>query len=227
MSRRTETYAVVPVESLTDDNGKRLQRFAQTHSQGIARPITSASRDARKVTNARTYRTGESVRSGLEAITSSLELSSSVAASYIDDSKALYTLAATLAHRVRAVEKTLGRPSECPLMSPDTTLTSSERNRHTADIMVCAIRALEGCVKAQTLLLRQQSHVIKSIRTLTTASDQFYTSIRSDPETAGSQQPDDSLMVLLTDYVAAMDQQAGCIESPVSASEGSRGVPSD
>lgn len=178
--------------------------YAENHRRITAAPVYSASEYARRVTDSAAASTGRKVVNSLDSIAGTLQLSTMVAGSYIDDSKGLFILARKLADRVSAVEKALGRAVDLPRFGSQVTVTSAERNRYTAEIMNAAINSLEGCLEGYTLIGRQQAGALSAIGTLTASAMSFQEQVEGDQEEVIENQPDDRITKLVTDYVSVI-----------------------
>lgn len=178
--------------------------YAETHKRVTAAPIYSASEYARRVTDSATASTGRRVVNSLDAIAGTLQLSTMVAGSYIDDSKGLFILAQRLADRISAIEKALGRAVDLPRFEAQASVTSAERNRYTAEILNAAIVSLEGCLEGYTLIGRQQAGALAAISSLTTSAIGFQRQVEGDQEEVIRSEPDERITRLVSDYVSAV-----------------------
>jgi len=188
----------------SDMSNSNSQSYAEKHKRITAAPVYSASEYARRVTDSAAASSGRRVVNSLDAIADTLQLSTMVAGSYIDDSKGLFILAQKLADRVSAVEKALGRPVDLPRFVQGSAVTSAERNRYTAEILQAAMGSLEGCLEGYTLIGKQQAGALAAIGTLTSSAVSFQRQVENDKEEVQENGPDDRIKQLVTDYVSVV-----------------------
>jgi hypothetical protein len=177
------------------------ESYLDYHRRVSSNKISTASAYARRITDSNSARSGTRITTSLEAITGSLQLSTVVAGSYVDDSKALFEIARKLVDRVTAIEKVLGRSTEVPTLRDGVQVTSAVRNRYVADVMQAAIYSLEGCLEGYTLVTDQQTQAMRSILLLKESSEDFQTQIGQDMQIPTKKVPDEKVTTLVTNYM--------------------------